>query len=201
MTRWVFAKPDPAAVCRDPDESQQFRDFQAGENAYAGTDALVREILQNALDASANAGPVKVRLALQQQCDGPCDARLTHYFQRLLAPLAVRAAACDSASLPTLAGAFLVIEDSRTRGLAGDPMLCSEPQKDSDSPEDFFRFRRNIGLSGKTGDEPGRWGLGKTFFRAVGRVGCMFGLQFCRQHELLERLIRRAGEAGWEELT
>lgn len=24
--------------------------------------------------------------------------------------------------------------------------------------------------------------------------------QFCRQHELLERLIRRAGEAGWEEL-
>ncbi|MFM7056783.1 MAG: hypothetical protein ACKO2P_07650 [Planctomycetota bacterium] len=25
--------------------------------------------------------------------------------------------------------------------------------------------------------------------------------QFCRQHELLQRLIRRAGEAGWEELS
>jgi hypothetical protein len=180
MTRWVFAKLDPAAVRRDPNESQLFRDFQAGENEYAGTDALVREILQNALDASAKAGPVKVRLALHQQCDGPCDARLSHYFQRLQAPLAVREVACDSAGLPMLPGAFLVIEDFGTRGLAGDPMLCRDPSKGSDSPEDFFWFWRNIGLSGKTGDDLGRWGLGKTVFRAVSRVGCMFGLTIRR---------------------
>ena len=45
----------------------------------------------------------------------------------------------------------------------------------SDRP-DFFWFWRNIGLSGKTGDDLGRWGLGKTVYRAASRVGCMFGL-------------------------
>lgn len=57
MTRWIFAKQDPAAVLRNPNEAQLFRDFQAEENEYAGTNALVREILQNALDASTKSDP------------------------------------------------------------------------------------------------------------------------------------------------
>ena len=48
MTKWVFAKLDPAAVRRDPNETQLFKSEQA---EYAGTDALVREILQNSIDA------------------------------------------------------------------------------------------------------------------------------------------------------
>ncbi len=180
MTCWIFAKLDPAAVRRDPNESQWFRDVQAGENEYAGTDALVREILQNALDASAKDGSVKVRLALHEESEGPKGARRSDYFRRLQSPLSVRDVPCDAAGVPSLPGGFLVVEDFGTRGLGGDPMLCRAPPKESAGQEDFFWFWRNIGLSGKTGDDLGRWGLGKTVFRAVSRVGCMFGLTIRR---------------------
>ncbi|MFM7055894.1 MAG: hypothetical protein ACKO2P_03120, partial [Planctomycetota bacterium] len=181
MPRWVFAKLDPAAVRRDPSESQWFRDVQAGENEYAGTDALVREILQNALDASVKDGLVTVRLGLHEDSDGPGGLRRSDFFQRLQAPLAVRDVFCDAAGVPSLPGGFLVVEDFGTRGLGGDPMLCHEPSSSATAhQEDFFWFWRNIGLSGKAGDDLGRWGLGKTVFRAVSRVGCMFGLTIRR---------------------
>jgi len=183
MARWVFAKLDPAAVRRDPRESQLFRDDQAGENEYAGTDALVREILQNALDASAKSGPVRVRLALHRESDGPAPHRRANYFQRLQPPLEVHDVPCDAAGLPQIPGGFLVVEDFGTRGLDGDPLLCKDPPKNSAAREDFFWFWRNIGLSGKTGDDLGRWGLGKTVFRAASRVGCMFGLTIRRSDQ------------------
>ena len=40
MPQWVFAKFDPAAVRRDPNETQLFKAEQAAEGEYAGTDAL-----------------------------------------------------------------------------------------------------------------------------------------------------------------
>jgi len=87
MTKWVFAKLDPAAVRRDPNETQSFKSEQAGEGEYAGTDALVREILQNSIDAGTGNGPVRVRLALHSSSDMPERERLAGYFSRLKAPL------------------------------------------------------------------------------------------------------------------
>lgn len=83
MTQWVFAKFDSAVVRRDPNETQQFKAEQAGDDEYAGTDALVREILQNSIDAATGSGPVRVRLALHQNADDipqepfHCSPRLT----------------------------------------------------------------------------------------------------------------------------
>ncbi len=71
MTQWVFAKLDPAVVRRDPNETQLFKAEQAGDDEYAGTDALVREILQNSIDAATGKGPVRVRLALHPNADMP----------------------------------------------------------------------------------------------------------------------------------
>ena len=53
---WVFEKLTGAAVRRDPNETQLFKTEQAEEGEYAGTDALVREILQNSMDASIGDG-------------------------------------------------------------------------------------------------------------------------------------------------
>lgn len=176
MPQWVFAKLDPAAVRRDPNESQLFKDDQAGENEYAGTDALVREILQNAMDAGTKDGPVRVRLALHADSEGPDSARKASYFRRLESPLSSRQVGFNSKGHPELSGGFMVVEDFGTRGLGGNPLLSNAPDPDSKVKEDFFWFWRNIGLSGKTGDDLGRWGLGKTVYRAASRVGCMFGL-------------------------
>ena len=83
MPQWVFAKLDPAAARRDPNETQLFKAEQAGEGEYAGTDALVREILQNSMDARSGNGPVRVRLALHPREELPSAKVLSEYFARL----------------------------------------------------------------------------------------------------------------------
>jgi hypothetical protein len=176
MPQWIFAKLDPAAVRRDPNETQLFKAEQAGEGEYAGTDALVREILQNSMDAGTGNGPVRVRLALHPKADLPEGKMLTEYFARLESPLKHRDIAFDKSGIPALPNGFMVCEDFGTRGLGGDPLLSKDPIPGSSDRQDFFWFWRNIGRSGKTGDDLGRWGLGKTVYRAASRVGCMMGL-------------------------
>ena len=176
MPEWVFARQDPAAVKRDPQETELFKSENSGENEYAGTDALVREILQNALDAGQQDQPVRVRFALHQAADSPPDDVLADYMQRLEVPLRHRDIEYTAAGLPDLTNQFLVVEDFGTRGLCGDPMRNKDPETGHSEREDFYWFWRNIGRSGKTGDDLGRWGLGKAVYRAASRTGCMLGL-------------------------
>lgn len=191
MTQWVFEKLAGAAVRRDPNETQLFKTEQAEEGEYAGTDALVREILQNSMDASTCHGPVRIRLALHTSEDLPSRERLAHYFGRLEAPLKQREIRFNEHGVPLLDDGFLVCEDFGTRGLGGDPLLSKDPPIGSKDRQDFFWFWRNIGRSGKTGDDLGRWGLGKTVYRAASQVGCMLGLTV-RSQDSRELLMGQA---------
>ncbi len=191
MTQWVFEKLAGAAVRRDPNEAQLFKTEQAEEGEYAGTDALVREILQNSMDASIGQGPVRIRLALHTSKDLPSSERLAHYFGRLKAPLKQREIGFNGQGVPQLDEGFLVCEDFGTRGLGGDPLLSKDPPVGSSERQDFFWFWRNIGRSGKTGDDLGRWGLGKTVYRAASQVGCMLGLTV-RSQDSRELLMGQA---------
>lgn len=184
---WIFERLAGAAVRRDPNETQLFKTEQTDEGEYAGTDALVREILQNSMDAAVGDGPVRIRLALHTHGELPAPERLAHYFRRLEPALKHREITLDSEGVPQLGQGFLVCEDFGTRGLGGDPMLARDPDPKNPEPQDFFWFWRNIGRSGKTGDDLGRWGLGKTVYRAASQVGCMLGLtvRACDQRQLL----------------
>jgi hypothetical protein len=102
MSQWVFEELRGAAVRRDPNEAELFKTEQASEGEYAGNDALVREILQNSVDARHGAGPVKVRLAVHEPGDAPDRDRLAHYFQRLREPLAQRQISFDRHGCPRL---------------------------------------------------------------------------------------------------
>lgn len=183
---WVFPELVGAAVRRNPNETQLFKTEQAEEGEYAGTDALVREILQNSMDAGIGTEPVRLRLALHTKEDLPSKERLKHYFRRLESPLQQREISFSD-GVPELSEGFLVCEDFGTRGLCGDPFLSKDPQPGSQERQDFFWFWRNIGRSGKTGDDLGRWGLGKTVYRAASQVGCMLGLTV--RHEDCQRLL------------
>ena len=176
MGQWVFEEQRGAAVRRQPNEAVLFKAEQAGEGEYSGNDALVREILQNAVDARADDGPVHVRLAIHEPDHAPPHDRLAYYFERLREPLTLRQFEFDPDGVPRVPCRFLVCEDFGTRGLDGDTHLCRDPTSADGSRQDFYWFWRNIGRSAKTGDDLGRWGLGKTVYRAVSRVGCMFGL-------------------------
>ncbi len=175
MTTWIFSFVSAASVRRDPNETELFKTEQAGEGEYAGTDALVREVIQNSLDAGHREEPVRVRFALHSNSELPAKERLADYFSRLEPALEFREIGFSD-GVPELPNGFLVCEDFGTSGLAGDPNLITDPPKGVKERQDFFWFWRNIGRSGKTGDDLGRWGLGKTVYRAASRVGCMFGL-------------------------
>ncbi|KAA5543066.1 hypothetical protein FYK55_12305 [Roseiconus nitratireducens] len=176
MSQWVFAEMSGASVRRDPQETELFKTEDAGENEYAGTDALVREVIQNSMDAAIGGQPVRVRFGLHPADDLPSTDRLAAYFSRLRPALAHRNIDYLPSGAPNLQLGYLVCEDFGTRGLGGDVTLGKDPPKRHPTREDFFWFWRNIGRSGKTGDDLGRWGLGKTVYRAASRVGCMLGL-------------------------
>jgi len=175
MGQWVFSELRGDDVRRDPNEAELFKTEQTAEGEYAGNDALVREILQNAIDARSPNTPVYVRLAVYEAKDAPPAAKLAQYFARLKTPLAARQVDYNEDGTPKVPCRFLLVEDFGTRGLEGDPMLFRDPPPNHKTPQYFYWFWRNIGRSGKTGDDLGRWGLGKTVYRAVSRVGCMFG--------------------------
>jgi hypothetical protein len=175
MGKWVFEQLTGAAMRRGPQEAELFKSEQAAEGEYAGNDALVREVLQNALDARRDAEPVRVRLAIHEAADAPPAARLAYYFSRLSAPL-VNKLDFDAAGVPQYPCRFLVCEDFGTRGLEGDVLRFSDPASGDTSAQFFYWFWRNTGRSGKTGDELGRWGLGKLVYRAASRVGGMLGM-------------------------
>jgi hypothetical protein len=187
MGQWAFAELRGDDVRRDPNESELFKTEQTAEGEYAGTDALVREILQNAIDAGCGNGPVRVRLAIHDAQDAPGAGRLAHYFTRLRAPLAAHQIEFNNQGVPQVPCRFLVVEDFGTRGLEGDTLLFHDPARADESRQYFYWFWRNIGRSGRTGDDLGRWGLGKAVFLAASRVGCMFGLTIRQsdQHKLL----------------
>jgi len=176
MTTWVFSKVPADAIRRDPNETELFKTEQSGEGEYSGTDALVREVIQNSLDAKQDRNPVRIRFAIHPQNDMPSKVRLSQYFSRLEPALEFRQIDFDNSGVPSLINGFMVCEDFGTRGLSGDPYLVKDPAKGAKDKQDFYWFWRNIGRSGKTGDDLGRWGLGKTVYRAASRVGCMFGL-------------------------
>ena len=176
MTEWIFARLPGAAVRRDPIDTELFKTEQAGEDEYAGTNALVREVLQNSIDAGIDDGPVRVCFALHPYSTLPGEDRLSKYFSRLQPALALRDIESNGTGVPQLKHGYLICEDFGTRGLGGDPLLATDPPDGNKECQDFFWFWRNIGRSGKTGDALGRWGLGKTVYRAASRVGCMLGL-------------------------
>lgn len=156
MGNWVFEELRGAAVRRDPNEAVLFKTEQTGEGEYAGNDALVREILQNAVDARSGNDPARVRLAIHNPGDAPAATRLAHYFERLQAPLTARQIEFDS-GVPSLPCRFLVCEDFGTRGLEGDTALFQDPSSTDKTRQDFFWFWRNIGRSARRATI---WGAG-----------------------------------------
>ena len=183
MSHWIFGELGGAAVRRQPNDEFLFNTAQAGEGEYAGNDALVREILQNAIDARVMDVPVRVRLAIHDANEAPPAKRLAYYFERLRPALVARQFEFNRNGSPKADCRFLVCEDFGTRGLEGDTQLFDDPPEDDRSQQDFYWFWRNIGHSGKTGADLGRWGLGKTVYRSVSRVRCMLGLTVRRSDQ------------------
>lgn len=167
---WHFREMDRGEINVDPVHDEFFK-------AQDLADALVRESIQNSLDARRGHSRVRVRFrfAIDDQALAPDVA--AKYMRGLQTHLDIVAPHLQS-SLPDLSGPmpFLLIEDSGTRGLTGDPGSDPELDDDDGARNDFYYFWRNVGRSGKSEMDRGRWGLGKAVFSVSSRIHTIFGL-------------------------
>lgn len=129
-------------------------------------DALVRESLQNSLDA-AEGETVRVRFALHTPTDEESQVLVQHFD---LEQLKARLAACSLApeSINFAKPRVLVIEDFGTTGLTGSWNSIDQLP--------FCDFWRRMGKSHKAGKSLGRWGLGKLVFSSSSEARIFFGL-------------------------
>lgn len=154
---WFFLRSDPRGKRRDPAWAEFFHSAASIEDNCV---ALVRESLQNSLDASRDAAePVTVRFALAGPASAVPNERADQYFGRLTDH--VRASDLGGPD-PESDCQFLVVEDFGTTGLLGDPASAKEP--DPDEKNHFYYFFRHEGKSGKQHAQRGRWGIGRFVF-------------------------------------
>ncbi len=177
---WKFFKHEPGRTLVDPIEEA----FFSTDSDEANARHLVRESIQNSLDARHNQQPVRVRFTFgelgrrdAQEFFGSLEGHLTANNSGLLDPPSV------SDSLR-----FLAIEDFGTTGLSGDPSQLLDVDERED--ENFYYFWRNVGRSGKRSGTLGKWGLGKTVFPASSGINTFFGLT-CRPGDNATYLLGR----------
>jgi hypothetical protein len=163
----------PGEMNVDPIEGE----FFTTEALRSVTDALVRESIQNSLDAAAGDGPVTVRFSLHERAaPGPVADGLRGLYVDGLAPhLSSRHSGLPEPPPLSEPLSFMVVEDYGTRGLQGDERQYDDLDEDI-KKNDFFYFWRNIGRTKKEMTDLGRWGLGKTVFQAASRINTFFGL-------------------------
>lgn len=143
-------------------------------------DALVRESIQNSLDARIprSRSPVRVRFRFAAGAHALHADAVREYFDGL-EPHLNAAAKTIHTVLPRHDEAvpYLLIEDYGTRGLTGDPHVDPELEPAGEEKRnDFFYFWRNVGRSNKGEVDRGRWGLGKAVFTVASRMRTVFGI-------------------------
>ncbi len=140
-------------------------------------DALVREVIQNSLDARRGSSRVRVRFRFVHGSHALPSSEARKYLGGLrehLEPIAGDLPeGLPSSEEPV---PWLLIEDAGTRGLSGRPDVDPELTRDESSKNDFYFFWRNIGRTVKGELDRGRWGLGKAVFPIASRIRTIFGL-------------------------
>jgi hypothetical protein len=157
MSGWFFKEIERGTPERNPRETEFFRITSPGE-------AVVREFIQNSLDARRNQGPVKIKISLnsirRENINNFLDDRLKDHLN-----------ACkliDGGEYPEDIS-YIVLEDFNTTGLDG----YYTPDAGDDN---FYNFWWREGISEKRGQIAGRWGLGKITYHIVSRIRTFWGL-------------------------
>jgi hypothetical protein len=169
---WYFKPKTKGDSIREPIQGEFFATDAISD---AGT-ALVREGIQNSLDASSDDGRVMVRILVS---GAECAAKTGELLEQLFSSAWSHYHADDNGlrkeDLPSQSSPcqFIVFEDFGTSGLEGDPQQAFRPRDHSEN--NFYHFFRAEGQSDKGGDNIGSWGVGKHVFPRSSLVSTWFG--------------------------
>lgn len=179
-TKWWFRIRQPNEKLRDPIQGEFFTEDSISEPARA----LVRESVQNVLDARRGDDPLHVRLRV-----GEISSERAAEYLAGLRPHVEVVVPPSAAAFESERCRYLVIEDFGTTGLTGD-IEASAPV--TGIRNNYYSFVWAEGASSKVLGERGRWGLGKYVFPKNSRVFSFFAVSV--QHPEDGEPVLRDGE-------
>lgn len=181
---WFFKSASPGDRARE----SQVEKFFSSDAVANRSNAIVREGIQNSLDAAPDETLVRVRIALGLWSIDKTEKHLGVYESGFRDHLNADGVKSRIVNVPNSDEPFryLVFEDFGTTGLHGDPSQWWPDEHGKSDP--FFNYFRAEGISGKSEGARGRHGVGRLVFMFASRVRSMYGL------------TRRSSNAGSEEL-
>ena len=188
MAEWHFLKFRPG----DTNRSSTAHSFFDADNVSQPGDSVVREGVQNSLDATgAHDGPTVVRISLLEGERAPIWKDVEPYFSGIWPNYIAEDNGLHPNYLPSQEESCrtLVFEDIGATGLLGSPEEPFEPPKGDRN--DFYNFFRAEAVTAKAEGDRGSRGIGKAAFIQASRVNTMFGLTI-RQGDNRRLLMGRA---------
>ncbi|MGB7157701.1 MAG: hypothetical protein WBD40_06520 [Tepidisphaeraceae bacterium] len=169
---WHFNEAQPGDRAR---ESQVEKFFNSDDVANRAN-AIVREGIQNSLDAAPDDVTVNVRIAIGVWGDEEKSDRIGRYTVGFLDHFEAEAVRSKIGNPPGANDPFryLVFEDFGTSGLLGEPDQWWPDQHGQANP--FFNYFRGEGISDKSEGARGRHGVGRLVFTFASRIRSVFGL-------------------------
>lgn len=198
MAKWHFNELRPGDKTREAMQGE----FFATEAIRNPAEALVREGIQNSLDAGLKDDSghpietVKVRLHLGNgdYAAKPRDFEL--FFEGAWPHYQADGNGLAHTPRKTKDCEYLVFEDFGTSGLTGDiRQWADEPG----SKNAFYYFFRAEGRTGKGNEDRGRWGVGKYVFPRSSRANSFFGMTVRRDDKkrlLMGQAVLRSHKCG-----
>lgn len=124
---------------------------------------VIREAIQNSVDAASNGKQVEIRLRYRELSEAQRSFMLKNVFEKM--PDSRTSAAHLRSTLTKDSLRVLEICDYGTSGLGG-PTRADVPPEDGESP-DFVNFIRNVGAKRDTHQGGGTYGYGKSSYYSV----------------------------------
>ncbi len=167
-TGWHFYKLVQGQKIREAMQEE----FFSADVIHGAAEALVREGIQNSLDAAISKEGVRVSITIGELTTESDRSEVAPYLSGSWDHFA---APDNGLKLPPTRDEpcrFMAFEDFGTSGLTGDP---AQYLPKSDVGNRFFYFFRVEGRSDKGEQDRGRWGIGKQVFPKASRAKCVFG--------------------------
>lgn len=170
--KWHFNVQRLCSRARNP-ENEAFFTAETLDNL---SEALVREGIQNSLDAAKRSSDEVRQVLVRIQFEPKASAEVRNYLANIFGTAQLNFEhGLPSPSLDLFGKdcGYLLFEDFGTKGLGGDIEECRFDQATKNA---FFRFFRAEGISSKSLGNGGRWGIGKHVFPTASRLHSMLGL-------------------------
>lgn len=170
MGTWYFRRKRRGEETSDSADSEFFAEESISDPGMA----LVREGIQNSLDAGREGESVNVRIKISDGESDPSVEELRPLLEGLWKHLKADRNGLRNDRLPERneAFSFLSFEDFGTTGLEGDTTQAFDP-KEGGNP--FYYFFRGQGQTDKKESELGSWGVGKLALFRASRIHTVYG--------------------------